>query len=661
MAPLTWREVAAPNFSGVSESQRLAGTFLNNGFQSAIDAIGLFGKDQADREANALANEQTRTQTAGLALDNANQTLVNDQLGWTNDKTRAFEAGRPAAVDLVNQIRTAAALGTPEGRAEASRLQAAGSSIFANAGWTPDQVNAQINGNLGTNSAGLGLNRDQQQFIDENIARDRGIAADKRYAEALQAGGDPAGAANYIRSRPSRDPRVDELALAALADPNRGGLAFGPAADPATLILRQRVGTQGQGAAGADPLRSLITSTESGRGGYSALFGQSQEAGGAFAGTDVTRMTLDQMDAFDKNGYGDWVKGQVGRTATPAGMFQIVGDTRRQVAKELGLSGDTLFDQATQDAMFYHLVDKRISGPKSMDGKIASLRQEWEGFKKVPDSTLANAIAAYEGGDRGALSTIAGAGATASAGNSGSPVQAAFDSALSKQSNLTADENQALIDGGTALTNQAASILDSVTVDSMFGTDSLLSELVERPNRGKSTVETVNQMKQLLGDKFGLDEGELTAKLNELRQRYSLEPDMAAAFMMNAVQQNVWGTRWLLGETDINNTEFDRLVGTFYNKDGKTPDEKFKPAMEQLQARRTKQGAAAQLQQAQAQVDAAKQKYFTALQRKQNGYPQTDVVSPLLEYQALLTQMQKTINLVDDNPLLRSSELGKPR
>ena len=70
-----------------------------------------------------------------------------------------------------------------------------------------------------------------------------------------------------------------------------------------------------------------------GAGDYDTLYGHSQNDGGRFAGTKVSTMTLDQLDAFDKD-YGAWVASRNdGTFATPAGFGQIVGTTRRSAAK----------------------------------------------------------------------------------------------------------------------------------------------------------------------------------------------------------------------------------------------------------------------------------------------------------------------------------------
>lgn len=140
-------------------------------------------------------------------------------------------------------------------------------------------------------------------------------------------------------------------------------------------------------------LASLLAKHEGG-GSYDTLFGHSQREGGKFAGVRPSTMTLNQLKEFTSpNGaYGQWVKGQVGRVATPIGAGQIVGSTLNRTAQALGLSGDTVFDANTQNKMINYLAQQRINNANSLGSAIAGLRSEWAGFKNVPDAQLAAII-----------------------------------------------------------------------------------------------------------------------------------------------------------------------------------------------------------------------------------------------------------------------------
>lgn len=152
----------------------------------------------------------------------------------------------------------------------------------------------------------------------------------------------------------------------------------------------------GGSVAGDGTLFGLIDATE-GAGNYDTLYGHSQN-GGAFNGVKVSSMTLDQLGQFARpdGEYGQWVKGRVGRVATPMGRHQIVGSTLRTAAAEMGLSPDTKFTPGIQDAIADHLASRRLAGAETAAGKRAALRAEWAGFKNVSDSALDAAIAQFE-------------------------------------------------------------------------------------------------------------------------------------------------------------------------------------------------------------------------------------------------------------------------
>lgn len=143
-----------------------------------------------------------------------------------------------------------------------------------------------------------------------------------------------------------------------------------------------------------NPFLDLMDRHE-GAGDFSTLFGHSQRDGGRFAGVDVSRMTLGQLREFaSPNGeYGQWVRGQVGRVATPMGRFQIVGTTLRNSAQQLGYDDNTVFDENTQGSIAMHLARNRLNGVSDPAAQRRGLRSEWEGLRSVSDPDLDRAIA----------------------------------------------------------------------------------------------------------------------------------------------------------------------------------------------------------------------------------------------------------------------------
>lgn len=139
-----------------------------------------------------------------------------------------------------------------------------------------------------------------------------------------------------------------------------------------------------------------LTDKVEGGGSYDTLFGFSNK--NRYSGTKVSQMTIGEIKAFAKpsGDYGQWVKGKVGRVATPMGRYQFVGTTLAAVADKMGLSDDTVFNKTTQDAMFKNYLGEKIASADTMSGKIAAVRAGWEGYKSVSSATLARLITNFE-------------------------------------------------------------------------------------------------------------------------------------------------------------------------------------------------------------------------------------------------------------------------
>jgi hypothetical protein len=134
-----------------------------------------------------------------------------------------------------------------------------------------------------------------------------------------------------------------------------------------------------------------------GGGDYNALLDFSNRAGGPFAGTNVSEMTIGQLKNFADSDYADYSRKQLGYKATPMGRFQFVGSTLASVAERMGLPDDTVFTPEVQNDMFiFHA--KEVMAGKSEAGKRAALKSTWEGLRKATDAELNQMIAEIEGG-----------------------------------------------------------------------------------------------------------------------------------------------------------------------------------------------------------------------------------------------------------------------
>lgn len=131
-------------------------------------------------------------------------------------------------------------------------------------------------------------------------------------------------------------------------------------------------------------LLSLIGAVESG-GDYNATLDHGRWTGGA---QNLTKMTLNEVLQLQRRMltpenralYGD------GQGSSALGKYQITGRTLRGLIKELGLTGDRLFDEDTQDELARALIRRR-------GNNVEGLRNEWEGLRNVDQTTIRNAYA----------------------------------------------------------------------------------------------------------------------------------------------------------------------------------------------------------------------------------------------------------------------------
>lgn len=133
---------------------------------------------------------------------------------------------------------------------------------------------------------------------------------------------------------------------------------------------------------------------------YDTIFGDSQKTDSPFKGTSITGMTVDEVLDFTKAGgeFHNYNKSKYKKNTTAVGKYQFVGATLRDLKKrgvfeKLGITGDTLFDEDTQDKLSAYLAIHRLQdrADNSYADARKELRNEWEGFKKLSDEDL-NAI-----------------------------------------------------------------------------------------------------------------------------------------------------------------------------------------------------------------------------------------------------------------------------
>lgn len=119
-----------------------------------------------------------------------------------------------------------------------------------------------------------------------------------------------------------------------------------------------------------EQLKRMVFPGESG-GDYNALFGYANRPGGQFAGVNLTDMTVDQALQFasPSGPYGQSVKNQIGRVATPMGAYQIVGTTLRAAKEGLGLTGNERMTPELQDQLGMWIYQNQGPGAWEAWGK----------------------------------------------------------------------------------------------------------------------------------------------------------------------------------------------------------------------------------------------------------------------------------------------------
>lgn len=114
--------------------------------------------------------------------------------------------------------------------------------------------------------------------------------------------------------------------------------------------------------------------------GYNETLGYGAFTGGA---VNLTGMTLSEVLALQKR-----MLAHPGNSynSSAVGRYQITKRTLESLMGELGLTGDRLFDENTQDELARALLRRR-------GNDLAGLRNEWEGLRGVDDATIRNAYA----------------------------------------------------------------------------------------------------------------------------------------------------------------------------------------------------------------------------------------------------------------------------
>lgn len=162
-----------------------------------------------------------------------------------------------------------------------------------------------------------------------------------------------------------------------------------------------------------DSTAALFSEKESGSGGYDALLNQSQNS--QFSDVRVSTMSMDEVLEFSAPGsdYFNYGKANAPKgtfaaknnlATTPMGQYQFVGSTLQDIKdrggfEALGITGETKFDQETQDALFvWYANDMLKTAGDDQNKKRNVLKGIWEGFGSATDEQLDAVITDLETG-----------------------------------------------------------------------------------------------------------------------------------------------------------------------------------------------------------------------------------------------------------------------
>jgi hypothetical protein len=698
MAPLTWKEVSAPTFSNVSESQRLAAALLSNGIGAASSALGDWKKSRDDAASSQYLQDISRyTDAASLGealrsgtlnptnggtvstealkigmgrqgdllsydttrLNNAAQSETNTQTAWKDSNTRAYEAARPDAVKAATEIRGQYALGTPEGTARAQSLEQQYAPIFAKAGMTVDQAMTMNDNHTKAATSGLDL---KTAYDKANLAKteaDQVSAAKDIVAGVVRTAGSQTQAVKAVQSLDGLRPEVMTRAIEQIkSQPD----LFAAPADPQTTILNQRTDEQlgrdsisyrNQGSIRSQPMSDQLTSAIapvlSGLGVRMQVFSGGQNAEGE--GGERTGSTRhDHGNAADVEFYA-----QDGHRLDPKNKADIplLTEIVRQ-GKARGISGwGEGADYMGSGRVHLGFGDSMVWGAG--------------GHKENAPQWLKDAYFGNGSPDLGQAPPSArptSASPQVATDDASAAIQRAIASAAMPR---TSDQNQQLYDDGLTQMNRGQQLLDEMTADSAHNMSAPLLNAVVNPgeDRNLSKAAVTEKLAAALADKQPKDAsgteksdgkvapdltlGQLTDVVQTVMDKYHVPANIASALIQESVDQNTYGTRWAFGERGPAWNRIDSNYHQLFDDQGRPTK-----AVEQLARQRNNDAQSSQIKQLSAQVQQAQQEYFNA-QARVKDHPGTNLNALRLQYEALKGQLAKVIDRADRNPLTRAN------
>jgi hypothetical protein len=235
MAPLTWKNVDAPSFSGVNQALALAAQNFNSGMGAGIDALGSFQEGRTINDSNQLAldimkyqdpaaykaalmngtvqagvdprnlnaeainfmagyegklvgNQQSDANLTGTNLNNTAQAFNNDQGVQAAARAAEQRAALPAAQARQAEIRALVDSGDPAKLAQARELQASSVGMFTTAGIDPLTVMSDTNSSF---NAAMGQTKEIVSYGDFWKDRSTSETSDQLVTDLVQNSANP--------------------------------------------------------------------------------------------------------------------------------------------------------------------------------------------------------------------------------------------------------------------------------------------------------------------------------------------------------------------------------------------------------------------------------------------------------------------------------------
>ena len=435
---------------------------------------------------------------------------------------------------------------------------------------------------------------------------------------------------------------------------------------------------------GAPEAASIINFMDrfEGKGDYDTLYNDMQGPGRAFDGIKVSQTSVADLDKFANQGYGQSVANiNGGVTATPFGRYSVVNSTLQQAIKEMGLDPKTtIFNKQTQDAVFKHLLDKRLSSASSMPAKIQALRQEWAGFKRenVSDEALGQAIREYESGNGSGLESLVNGGSAPITQEFSPTGQRAIDEsygadaerAMAEFALKVADsptglnwkENRVVQTNVVTSDDLSQKVQRELDQESTFGGQSpaIQAALTDKNTENLVAGDVVGEIKKLFPE---MNEGNITTDIQHLIDRYGLNAKAAATLLKSSVAESWWIWSDFGGFQDQRHIDFDKVdayMSRFMNVNATNPNEKRAGLMAALEKDRAKTTASSNLATAMSRTRETFDSYVQLAKRKQKD-PSVNVERAYLKLQQALKREGALRESIKADPLLNiNKRRGNP-